>query len=80
MESKESQDQHRPMGKTSMVEQSKSSILSENRIEIKFCSIGCTIRVGCKEVAFSDNNDAMDSLVEYVNNPDSAIKMWMKEF
>ena len=47
----------------------KQEILREYEIGIRFLSIGCVIRVGCKEIPFTDVNEAMEELSNYVSNP-----------
>ena len=57
-----------------------TEMLRENIIEIRFLSIGCVIRVGCKEIAFTDRDTAMVELMDYVRDPHTATKKWMKRF
>lgn len=57
-----------------------TEMLKENNIEIRFLSIGCVIRVGCKEIAFEDRDKAMVELMDYVRDPHTATKKWMKRF
>lgn len=57
-----------------------TEMLREHHIEIRFLSIGCIIRVGCKEIAFTDRDIAMSELMEYVKDPHTATKKWMKRF
>lgn len=59
---------------------SKYEILREWPITITFCDSGCTIRVGCKTVAFSHVNEAMNALNEYVTNPKKSTEIWNKVF
>lgn len=57
-----------------------TEMLRENIIEIRFLSIGCVIRVGCKEIAFEDRDTAMVELMDYVRDPHTATRKWMKRF
>lgn len=57
-----------------------TEMLREHNIEIRFLSIGCVIRVGCKEIAFTDRDVAMVELMDYVRDPHTATKKWMKRF
>lgn len=57
-----------------------TEMLREHNIEIRFLSIGCVIRVGCKEIAFTDRDVAIAELMEYVKDPHTATKKWMKRF
>jgi hypothetical protein len=58
----------------------KQEILREYEIGIRFLSIGCVIRVGCKEIPFTDVNEAMTELSNYVANPYEEGKKWNKIF
>jgi len=58
----------------------KGELLQRNEINIKFCSVGCVIRVGCKEIAFANVADAMDELNMYVNDPYKSTKKWNEIF
>lgn len=57
-----------------------TDMLREHNIEIRFLSIGCVIRVGCKEIAFTDRDTAMVELMDYVRDPHTAKKKWNKRF
>lgn len=58
----------------------RQEILREYEIGIRFLSIGCVIRVGCKEIPFTDVNEAMIELSNYVSNPYEEVKKWNKIF
>jgi len=45
---------------------SKSELLRDYEITIQFLSRGCVVRVGCKSIAFTDINEAMAEINEYV--------------
>ena len=47
----------------------KMEYLREHEINIRFLSVGCIVRVGCKEIAFKSIQEAMQEVNEYVANP-----------
>ena len=56
-------------------------VLRDHEIIIKFLSgRGCLIRVGCKEIAFEDNQKAIEALNAYVSNPYEESKKWKQIF
>ena len=57
-----------------------TEILRDHEVNIRFLSIGCVIRVGCKEIAFENRDTAMVELMDYVRDPNTATKKWMKRF
>lgn len=58
----------------------KQQILREYEITIRFLSVGCVVRVGCKEIPFTNVGEAMEELNKYVNNPYEEQKRWNKIF
>ena len=58
----------------------RQEILREYEIGIRFLSIGCVIRVGCKEIPFTDVDEAMTELSNYVSNPYEEGKKWQEIF
>lgn len=58
----------------------KQQILREYTIELRFLSVGCVIRVGCKEIPFTNVSEAMEELNKYVENPYEEGKRWNKIF
>jgi len=58
----------------------KQQILREYTIELRFLSVGCVIRVGCKEIPFTNVSEAMEELNNYVENPYEEGKRWNKIF
>lgn len=58
----------------------RQELLREYEIGIRFLSIGCVIRVGCKEIPFTNVNEAMTKLSNYVANPYEEGKKWNKIF
>lgn len=59
---------------------SRSECLREYEVQIRFLSVGCVIRVGCKEVPFRTIKEGMTALNEYVENPYESRKLWEKFF
>lgn len=57
---------------------SRNYFLKEWPININFYSRGCVIQVGCKSVAFSDIDEAMQALNAYVANPREESDKWRK--
>jgi hypothetical protein len=57
---------------------SKTEALREHEIGIRFLSRGCIVRVGCKEIAFTNNDEAMVEINKYVNDPYETQKQWRK--
>jgi len=54
----------------------KQEILREYDISIRFLSVGCIVKVGCKEIPFRRVSDAMEELNKYVENPYDETKKW----
>lgn len=51
-------------------------LLRDYEISIRFLSVGCLVRVGCKEIAFSSISEAMENINRYVNDPHVETKRW----
>lgn len=58
----------------------KQQILRDYEINIRFLSVGCVIRVGCKEIPFTNVGEAMVELNKYVSNPHQEGKRWNQIF
>jgi hypothetical protein len=58
----------------------KQQILREYEISLRFLSVGCVIRVGCKEIPFINVSDAMEELNKYISNPYEEGKRWNNIF
>jgi hypothetical protein len=58
----------------------KQQILREYTIELRFLSVGCVVRVGCKEIPFTNVSEAMEELNKYVSNPYEEGKRWNQIF
>jgi hypothetical protein len=54
--------------------------LRENEISIRFLSLGCLVRVGCKEIAFTSIEEAMEEFNAYVANPKRTTDRYNKLF
>ena len=55
---------------------SRSEMLRNYSIGIRFLSIGCIIEVGCKSIPFSTIKEGMAALNEYIENPYEVTKKW----
>lgn len=58
----------------------RAELLRDYEIGIRFLSVGCLVRVGCREIAFSTISEAMDNINRYVNNPYEESKRWNSIF
>jgi len=58
----------------------KQQILREYDISIRFLSVGCIVKVGCKEIPFRRVSEAMEELNKYVENPHDETKKWNNLF
>ena len=54
--------------------------LREFEISIRFLSLGCLVRVGCKEIAFTSIDEAMKEVNAYVTNPKASTDKFNKLF
>jgi len=43
--------------------------LRSYEINIRFLTLGCVVRVGCKEIAFTSISEAMQEINAYIANP-----------
>lgn len=58
---------------------SNKEALREYEINVRFFNRGCIVRVGCKEIAFTDVNEAMAEINEYVTGDTYEVqKKWRK--
>ena len=57
---------------------SNNEALKDYEITIRFLSRGCTVRVGCKEIAFEKVEEAIAELNNYVTNPYDEQQKWRK--
>ena len=48
---------------------SRIDYLRDHEISIRFLSLGCIVRVGCKEIAFTSIDEAIQEVNDYVANP-----------
>jgi hypothetical protein len=55
---------------------SRSEVLREYDVRIKFLDRGCIVSVGCKEIAFESVDFAMVEINKYVANPYEVQKKW----
>lgn len=57
-------------------EESNIDILRRHNITFNFLTSGCTISVGCKTYAFSNNEEGLGEFIKFVQNPKEAWKKW----
>ena len=58
----------------------KQEMLQNHEVNIRFLSVGCVVRVGCKEIAFTTVREAMTAINDYVKNPHGESERWWKIF
>lgn len=58
----------------------KGQTLKEYEVRINFHDVGMTIHVGCRSVAFSNVEDGMKALNEYIANPNEKQRYWRELF
>jgi hypothetical protein len=58
----------------------RQELLKDYEISIRFLSIGCVVRVGCKEIPFTNVDEAMKEVNNYIKNPYEEGKRWNKLF
>ena len=54
--------------------------LRDYEITIRFLSLGCIVKVGCKEIAFTSIAEAMQEVNDYVKTPKQVIDKYNKFF
>jgi len=54
--------------------------LRNHEINIRFLNLGCLVRVGCKEIAFTSIQEAMQEVNAYVANPRELERKYNKLF
>jgi hypothetical protein len=58
----------------------RQEVLRDYKISIRFLSIGCVVRVGCKEIPFTNVDEAMKEVNNYIKNPYEEGKRWNELF
>ena len=58
----------------------RQELLKEYELGIRFLSVGCVVRVGCKEIPFRSIKEAMEEVNKYVNNPYEEGNRWRQLF
>lgn len=58
----------------------RMELLSYHQINIEFLSRGCIIRIGCKSIPFTEIEEGIKQLNEYIENPFESTKKWNKIF
>jgi hypothetical protein len=54
--------------------------LRDHEISIRFLSLGCIVRVGCKEIAFTSIDKAIQEVNDYIANPKQSTDKYNKIF
>jgi len=62
------------------IQRTKQEMLRDYEVAFSFLHSGCTIRIGCKHIAFTTIKEAMTAFNEYVNDPETAREKWFKKF
>jgi hypothetical protein len=57
---------------------SDNEALRKHGIQIEFLHRGCIVRVGCKDIAFQNVQDAINAINDYVKNPYEEQVRWGK--
>jgi hypothetical protein len=74
-----SMDQEAKISEPQEYRPSNLEALREYEINITFLNRGCVVRVGCKSIAFTDINEAMAEINEYVTGDTYEVqKRWRK--
>ncbi len=50
-----------------------------HNISIEFLDVGAFVRVGCKQIAYTDLQQMLIDLSAYVNNPEATIKVMQEQ-
>jgi len=72
-----------PMDERPMMKEyrpSRGESLREYEITLRFLSVGVVVRVGCKEIAFTTINEAMEAVNKYVESPYEEARRWREIF
>ena len=59
--------------------QQNQILLREHAVGIDFKSIGCVVTVGCKQIPFTSNLEALEAIAEYIKNPKETKAMWLSK-
>ena len=54
--------------------------LRRHEITLRFLDRGMVVRVGCKEIAFSNSQEGIDALNKYIADPYNEQVRWEKSF
>ena len=69
-----------PMPEPVVKKLTKQQILEQYSIGIRFLSRGCVVEVGCKTIAFTTVEEAMQAIQYYVADPDTVGEYWRGQF
>lgn len=59
---------------------SAGEILRSNEVAIEVLDCGATVRVGCKKIAFSTVEEALEQINIHFKDPVSSYKKWNQRF
>lgn len=59
---------------------SAGDILRSNEVSIEVLDCGATVRVGCKRIAFSTIEEALEQVNAHFKDPVSSYKKWNQRF
>ena len=69
-----------PMPEPAVKKHTKQQILEQYSIKIRFLSRGCTVELGCKTIAFTTVEEAMQAIQYYVADPETVGEYWRGQF
>ena len=69
-----------PMPEPAVKKHTKQQILEQYPIGIRFLSRGCVVEVGCKTIAFTTVDEAMQAIQYYVADPETVGEYWRGQF
>lgn len=62
-----------------MLKESKKGLLKKWDVYIEHLDSGCLVRIGCKKIAFSHEEEAMVQVNNWQNDPHTTLKRWYLE-
>lgn len=61
-------------------EPTRQELLRSYDVKITFVDSGCIVNVGCRNVAFTTTEEAVDAVNKYIANPKEELEKWNKKF
>lgn len=62
-----------------MLKESKKGLLKKWDVHIEHLDSGCLVRIGCKKIAFSHEEEAMVQVNKWQDDPHTTLKRWYLE-